>query len=1015
MQFSRPTSASTIVRVQRKCLLKSTPALSPARLTLLVLLVLLAGIGAVLRVCSGGDLPTPSRKTWRHSVLAMATPVRWVGDHRQATQQQELSPQPAANPATVDQEPASQEPASQETANQAPGPNGADDRLFWCDFSEAFDVNFDQWPDRWRRQSGYGFPKYNPLKIQPDPQTGQGQVMGMGLDGGQAAIHSDKIPVGQQYSYVLRLRANVLPKPGHECRAWASLNFFDAAGDLVFTFPIKALEASDGWVPLATPLLALEKPSITHATISLHVQPLEETSLFGRAWFDDIELYQMPRIVLETGRPLNVFTDPAEVKLTCQVSGARRTDAGLQIQLLDEAGTVLSEVQQTLVPEDRSRKVMINDDGSFQGFAVKRLVWSLMDQMGKVPGADDPANATEPDYRGFYRLRITLLDRDSHQLVREITFVVLDSQTPGPQTLFGWTLGKSVYQIDHTILTNTLQEAGINWIKLPVWIDTEDFDVLENVGALLQKINRNNIDVIGVLDEPPPAVYKKFWQHEQGMAALTADVRLFQSAIEPVMTQLSLRIGRWQIGSDGDTSVAEDLKNIDKMNQLKAFFTKYGEESKVGLPWTWLLQRVEAEQQAWDFTSTMAYPELSAQEIEAYTHAFRQATAFNPAASQETLRSEAAGSSAVGPLASREILSSTKEEFISLQPLPASEYSLLTRVRDLAARMTEVKRLNIERVFVPEPFRGDDGFFSDYDMPTEILLPWRTLAIHLNGAVYLGQMQLPGRSENHLFAKDGQAMMLIWNDQPSTETLYLGEKLSVINLWGRAVPFGKQENRQVLTVNAWPLLVRGMDLAVAQIRQSIAFDRAAIDSVLGQKQPLKLTFANGFMRGVSGDLTLKNQTLFDGDYTLPFKVARDESFQYTIPVEIRQDSLSGEQLVQLDFHFHNEELEVFSAWHPLRLGLDEIEFATRQTMTPEGHFAIKVTLINRSELPVSYAVYFFVPGRKRASLLFHEVAPGQHSKNMIVYNASGLKGSQLWMRASAAKGARSLNYQLEVK
>jgi len=849
-----------------------------------------------------------------------------------------------------------------------------DDRLFVCDFSDTCDINYDLWPDHWRRQSGFGFPKYSELKIKPAPDAKGSAVMEIALDGGQAAMYSPKVKVGQQYSYVLKLRAKLEDREGHHCKAWASIEFFDKDDNKVSSFPFQTIQESNRWLEVTTPLLALDHPSITHAVIGLHVQPLEETSLFGRALFDDVVLYQRPRIVLETGQPLNVFTDAKQVQLSCHVSGARRKDAGLQIELFDEHGKLLRSNLQSLMPSMTPGKVLMNADGTFQNFAVKHLLWKLTD--GE---ASDP----DVDYRGFYRLRITLLDREASQLVSEITFVVVEPTEAGPQTLFGWTLNRSIYDIDSTVLSNTLQQLGVNWIKLPVWIDPQDPSALEMLGTLLQKISRHDIDVVGVFDEPPSTTYEKYWQHEQGMAALTTDIQTFQDAIEPVMTQFSLRIGSWQVGSDSDTSIAEDLSHIEKMDKMKLFFAKYGEDVKVGLPWTWLLQRIPDSKQTWDFTSIVAYPELTTGELEHYAGDFAT--------------------------------DSGKEQYISLQPLPVANYSLLTRVRDLTQRIIEVKRLNITRVFVPEPLKPQAGFFLENDMPTEILLPWRTLATKLNGATYLGKIRLPNASENYLFARDGKALMILWNDQTVTEELFLGTDIRVVDLWGRKVDFQAAENRQQIQVGSWPFVVENMDLEVAQIRQSIAFDREAIDSVLGQRQPLKLGFLNGFARGVSGNLTLYNETLFAPEYTLPFKAAKAEQFEYTIPLQVRQDALTGKQLIRFDFKFHNEDMVPFSAWHPLTIGLDDIEFATREMMEENGQFTVKVTLINRGEGPVTYVVYLLVPGRKRLSVQFHDVMPGQHSKNLVLQRALNLKGETLWMRARDGRGARSLNYKIVVE
>lgn len=861
------------------------------------------------------------------------------------------------------------------------------DRLFYCDFGPEMDVNYDKWPDHgllhneltpgiWQKQKGFGFPKYTTTEITADQASSNGFVMGMELDGQKAAMYSPPIPVGQQFSYVLNVKCRIQIRDGHNCRAWASINFLDADEKLIVSHKTPVLLQREGWFQLSTELLALDHPSIAYAKVGLHIDPLEETSLFGKCWFDDVALFQLPRIVIQTGRELNVFTDPSKIELHCQVSGARRKDAGLQMELYDERGTLLRSTEKSLLPGNTPKKMVMLEDGTFQSFAVKHLVWKLIED-GKPRPPDE-------ELRGYYRLVIKLLDRDTRQMVRELSFVVVEPIEAPQETMFGWSLEKSIYDLEQNTLVSALRQLGVNWIKMPVWIDVENYTLLEKIGTLLQKLNRYSIDVVGVFDDPPEKIYKRYWQHEHGMAALTADVELFQAAIEPVMTQLSLRIGRWQLGSDDDTSIAEDLIHIDKMKSMKSFFVKYGEESKVGLPWTWMLQRIPTSEQSWDFTSSLAYPELSASELSEYL------VDTTPV--------------------------SAKDHYISLQPLPASQYDLQTRLRDYAQRFIEIKRLGVKRVFVPRPFDADSGFFRANDMPTEMLCAWRTLAAELNGARYMGSFQMPGFSENHLFEKDGYALMLAWNDAGAEEQLFLGEDLEVVDLFGRNIPVVTEDGGQTLHLDGWPVLVKNMNLAVAKIRQSVAFDRESLESRPGQRQPLKLAFDNGFGRGISGAITLVNDTLFSPQYTLSFKAGRGDTFEYTIPMMIHQDALTGEQLVRLDYKFHNEELQPFSAWHPLRIGLPDVEFAIRTKKTEDNQFLVKMTLINRSDQPVSYVAYLFVPGRKRMSVMFHNVKPGQQSKILRVYNAQELLdiGQPLWMSARQTRGSGNLNYQIDV-
>lgn len=71
--------------------------------------------------------------------------------------------------------------------------------------------------------------------------------------------------------------------------------------------------------------------------------------------------------------------------------------------------------------------------------------------------------------------------------------------------------------------------------------------------------------------------------------------------------------------------------------------------------------------------------------------------------------------------------------------------------------------------------------------PTELLLPWRTTALALAGTEYLGSLQLPGGSTNHIFARGDEVVMVVWNTEPVEEVVYLGQDIEQSDVWGRRV------------------------------------------------------------------------------------------------------------------------------------------------------------------------------------------------------------------------------------
>ncbi|MDP1559980.1 MAG: hypothetical protein Q8M16_01115 [Pirellulaceae bacterium] len=843
--------------------------------------------------------------------------------------------------------------------------------IYSCAFQPDSDLNFDQWPDGWRRQIGAGYPRYSRLEIQPDPIGADNQVLSMALDGGQAAVYSPPLKINQQCSYRLRYRLNIPMKIGHSCEAWASFTFYDANEQRLAAYNIPVQSTTDGWIEVESPLISAERPEIDSAVIGLHVRPTEAAALFGHAYFDDIAVQELPRVHLEFSNPLHVFVATDQVRLHCRVSGMRKTDAPLKFELYDELGNSLRTETLNYLDDSQVSRLTVSRDGTSQGYAVQQYEWRLV-----TNNIEESSRFRE----GYYRLVITLLDRDVNPLVREMSFVVIRSESPGPERLFGLSLPLSSIDLDQYTFGATLQQLGVNWIKLPVWLDHEVPEQTQALGNLLQRLARLEIDVVGVLDEPPPRIFKQHWQHEHGIAALTSDVDLFLEAIQPILIEWSLRIDLWQIGSDRDSGIAENARTYERMKTIREHFQKNGEQTKVGLPWNWMQHLARPDQQHWDFHSLATEPPLTSEEL-----------TFN----YQRLKAESNGETHVG-----------------LQPVSSADYDLATRVQELCRQMIETKRLGISRAFVPMPFDRQTGLFHSGNNPTEILLPWRTLAIHLNGAEYLGQIQLPNGSINYWFAKNGEAFMFAWNTQPTVETLYLGKKVEITDLWGRSKELAEVNGVQSFTTDTWPRLLKGLDLSVALIRLSIQFDRRTLDSVSHERQPLRMTFQNHFPHGVSGNIILSNPELFANDIRVPFQAGRDEVVTSLAPLQIRSGALTKQHLMRVDFKMTSDELPSFSVWQPMYVGAENIEFATRQRLD-NNRFIIMITLINRSPGPVTFTLNLIVPDRKAANLTFFEVQPGQSSKPIVLYNVESLLGKTLTLRATDEK--RTMNYRIKVE
>ena len=157
--------------------------------------------------------------------------------------------------------------------------------------------------------------------------------------------------------------------------------------------------------------------------------------------------------------------------------------------------------------------------------------------------------------------------------------------------------------------------------------------------------------------------------------------------------------------------------------------------------------------------------------------------------------------------------------------------------------------------FSARPFDDSRGLYHADGTPTELLLPWRTTARLVGAAEYLGSLQLPHGSPNHVFAHDGQAVMAVWNKEDVTESLYLGEHVTQIDLWGRetALIEGTAESgeRQHVAVGPLPVFVTGLNLAVTRWRLQCDVQPDVLENTYERRQSCECRFLNTFDQGVS--------------------------------------------------------------------------------------------------------------------------------------------------------------------
>lgn len=844
----------------------------------------------------------------------------------------------------------------------------------WKDAVRPADVNYDTWPDDWTRRRDKHHPVFLKIGIvageiaQPRPvedAPDEPRWLRVALDGGAAAVYAPAIEVSSHFAYCVETRFCTAQLRYDE--VYCSLAFYDVENRLLEQYESERVRNVEAWRTIRVGPIAPKSDRVRRAILGLHVTPTDKADLTGVVGFDDVRLLRLPRVTFTANSPHHVYSDPQAIVLTCQASGVAEANSEFHLRVIDVDGKIIDETRHSL----SGQPIAADHDVGYAG----ELAWSP-----KIPSP------------GYYRAEVEM--RTGHGVAhrRSLTLAVVretplhSAQAPMARA-FGWSLPPDDNPLPLETLASLVRLAGVQWVKLPVWSSANDAARGDRLAWFVDHVEQAGVTVVGVLDLPPPEDRAPF--RDGGplvIARVLTENDVWRASLAPVMTRLAPTIRWWQLGADHDTSFTGLSDLTPHIEAVRQDLARYRRNLQLGITWRWLDAAPEntGASGPWNFISYALKPNEP------------------PLTSAELAQ------------CLQSVASAPEQRWAAIQPLSRNDYDFPTRARDLVERMAAAKIGGAAVTFVPRPFDPDSGLMYADGAPSDLFLAWRTVARLLAGAEYLGTIEMPQKSRNFVFTCGDESVMVVWNDHPVRETLYLGERVRQIDLWDRVTVPASSDEGQTLEVGPVPTLITGVNTAIARCRMNFRVRDPRLTSVFGRTQRLEYQVQNPFDQNVTGRMVFHTPAAWDvPQREVTLHLAAGERHAAELPVTLLPTASSGPQRLEVDFEITADRVYRFRVWRTIDIGLEDVTMEAHARLDDEGRLVVEQRLVNRSSQPISFLCQLFAPGRPRIRRAVLDLAPGETTLFHYLPDGAELLGQPLLLRAEEIGGERVLNYRFE--
>lgn len=832
-------------------------------------------------------------------------------------------------------------------------------------FDRRDDLDLDDQPDDWVRRKGERFPHYVAAMIDKSVGLDDQRSLRFDANGAAAIYYSPLIQIDELHTYYFS--GHIRTQGMRHDAAMLSVSLLDHRRERVQRFLSRPVTGDhDAWVPVELGPL-LPKKGVRFAVIACLLVPgsSDVRDIGGHVWFDNLRLSRLPRMEVESNFFRHFVRGGSPVEVRCRVSGL---DPGhrymLELRLADVDDEPLMSDRFPLEEESE-----LSDRQLADFLEPQSVNWTV------------PAQPP-----GYYEVEATLF-RDDIAIVNQETSVVILKLEGQPQRRgeFGWSIPRPLPERELQELPQVAAQAGINALKYPLWefAETSDPQANSQIAELLDRLLTASIDPVALLSEPPPRIRSQFTRNWHGVnEVLSLSPEFWEGSLEPVIARYSSSVRHWQLGSEQDRSFLGSQALPQTLMHIRQRVQRISLNAKLGLNWDWNSAPTAANLQFLNYVIS---------------------TPMTPEALADLIRSAKSGGI-------------PRWVVLRLDQMPND--SRQEQASHLARMMLAAKEAGAERIFLDDVYHDEHGLLNRNGSPRRMFIPWRTVALQLQGATRLGSFQLPGGSANSVFVKQGSVFVVIWNDSPTEETLYLGWQPQELSLWGHQQPLASdvETGESKVSVERTPKLIVDGSEPIARWQIASRYEVGKMPSVFGGHDDA-LLITNTFSQGVSGEVTLNLPPEWEAE-PRSWTIALEAGESVRLPTHLRlpHNANLGEQPTSWDFKITADRTYRFRVHRPYTIGLEDLQLEVIDRRLPDGRLEIEQVLTNRTDPPerLDFRCSLFIPDARRQKLQITKLGQGVDRKFYYLPDADRYRGQELWLRLEQDGGRRVLNYRWKV-